>query len=745
MENCHSCASYLKCKLKTKVAFKGCPEYESMSSEHTTKIIQQSWTSLKFEEQEDDESRLLVPEGALDDHPLVPNKKRLPREYTEEDENEFVNMIDSILNDKSGSGLVPPDVRVDDRDLKEFPNFWAWSTDPKGAGVRPFARQLWIGAKLFHEMCWYCSADRKMVEDVQNVPIGMDIEEMAERIQFLEFGTCPSCERTKMDLHGKGKLDLCQEFIGVIGQRAGKSLMTTLFIGYLNHRLLKLQKPNEVYGVPINQILTGTCVGLTFNDSIALLWTPLRELMENSPWFQEYHKILDHNGNKYGEELYKFGELSIAYRHRNLFFCPQGADKRKLRGRTRVWSAIDELGWWPIGANEKDMEKSGSEVYGALDRSLKTIRGSVTELWDQGYVNVPGAYAFNVSSPSNVMDVIMRMYRASKHNPEMLGIQLPTWEINPKMPRSKFNSDYLKDPVAAERDYGANPPLSANSFIEGNDTIDRAFCLPTDRVDFEYLFKTIDGKLRQGVKVNKMNQGGKDLPPAILAIDAGYSNNSFAIVIGYIVRSKNPKELPTYEFPILLDVIPNNGAHLSHNQIFKHLILPLIDTFNVQAVVADRWNSKMLLDSVTEDKGIFAANYSVKMVDFEAAKSYLEGGKVKFPKLVTEAAKIVDIDTESYPQSFNYMPADHLYLQLHTVVNVIRTVEKGPGLTDDVFRAWILAQRFLLDEEWVKENLKNVKIRGSVALGNAVGRSGGGSGSGMSSSVGSVSSRGGGR
>ncbi len=730
MPSCNTCGLLLSCSRPQKTTFSGCAKFQEFQLPGgLSSLIEEVGGSL---------SPATGRVAAFGD--------------AEEDEDREVNllsMIDDVLEDASGSGIVPPDIRVDDRDLKEFPNFYAWSTAPKGSGVTPFARQLWIGAHLFSEVCVPCSKDKSWAKDIHKVPVDAPLRELGGRIQFLEYGRCPKCGATKVDAYRTRDLNPYQELCLVVGQRAGKSAAVSFYSAYHIHKLLKLQNPNQVYGLPASQTLAGTFVGLTFSASMQLLWMPLDTLIKNSPWFIEYHKLLGHYGKKYGEELVKHLDTILHYRHRGLLFHPAGADKRKLRGLTRILAAIDELGWWPIGGTGDDsLEKSGLEVYNALDRSLLTVRQSAVRRWKEGYVNIPTAFSLNVSSPSSWMDMIMRLYRASLSSRKMLGLQLPTWELNPELPRSAFNSEFAKDTVMAMRDYGAQPPTANNPFIAASDVIDASFSLVTSRVVVESAVKVDStATLRQVVRLaQNYRSTGAELPPSLMAIDAGVTNNSFALVVGHLTRSSNPNELPVVTYPVLVEIIPRPNAQLSFNSIFKEVVIPVAKACNVRALLADRWNSLMLLDTAREEHGIHAEQYSVKRQDFDLAKSYLDGGKVRFPLLDTKGISggVVQFNPDEYPQCFRGKTIDHFYMQIHTVKDSGRSVDKGTGLTDDLFRAWILAETFLRNTDFTTKHVTGaLKRTSNVALGVVAGRSGGGGGGGggEASRLGSVAGR----
>lgn len=267
--NCLLCDKMLTCKNPGRGAGFSCDKFVVMSRQQATYV-----------------SSLFVDD---DPRPVSRTQGRFGAsagdELTDDDENSLLSLVSSVLDDKSGSGLVARDIRIDDRDIPEHPNFFTWNTRPNGSGVRPFARQLWIGLKLFAEWCQDCSDDKKIMLDIEDCPKDMEIEEFSERIQLLDYGVCPCCGKTKLDLFDDRDLDPYQELVLCLGQRSGKSIMTSMFVAYVMHKLLKLQKPTEVYGVLSNTTLTATFVALTYDRAHKLLWSPIKDLMTDAPWF----------------------------------------------------------------------------------------------------------------------------------------------------------------------------------------------------------------------------------------------------------------------------------------------------------------------------------------------------------------------------------------------------------------------------------------------------------------------------
>lgn len=502
-----------------------------------------------------------------------------------------------------------------------------------------------------------------------------------------------------------------------IGQRAGKSMSFSFFMGYLLHKYLKMQKPSELLtGLP-NVTLTATFTATDFKTANETLWQPFCDIINESKWYREYHSCLDYYSKIYdtGKEtdsVYKYMESFLHYRHRKLFLSASAPNKRTLRGRTRFAFGIDELGWFDASSEAKDRIRiSADEIYGALDRSMKTVRSAAKNMFAQGYDNITPGLAFNISSPSSQQDKIMTMVRIHKDSRIVLPVHLATWEYNPKEPRANFKKEYEEDPIKAERDFGANPPMTDSPFFENEELVRSAFSDKINRIEYEYIDKKKEGKdlLRRAAVAVPKPQG--DIPASILFVDAGYSNNSFAMGVGH----RRDKDVV---IDLLCEIAPVKGKSvLYYPKIFESVVTPIIQKMNVKYIVADRWNSLFLLHKCEEDFKIKSEQYSCKYADFTMFKSYMEGQRIKFPRLEMKPEEILNISNDLYPHAFQYKPASHLYMQLLTVSDTGKTITKGTNRTDDIFRALVLGCHYLLDDEWVKENLKGKIRNGAMGIG----------------------------
>lgn len=475
----------------------------------------------------------------------------------------------------------------------------------------------------------------------------------------------------------------------IVCENSGKSVVVAMLSTYMTHRVLKMQKPTRVYGIGDNQILQGTFVALTQAQAKDTLWEPYFGYIVASPWFQRYHALIKRYESLYGVEVMKIRDTFVLYRHRNLIVFPAGPDKRTLRGRTRIFYAIDEIGWFDNDASKNKIKTGAAEVSIALERSCLTVRSAEGRLVASGNDMCYTAYGFNVSSPSDFRDKICEIVRQAETSNKILGIHAPTWKMNPNVTREMLEEEFRKNPIAAARDYGAQPPVSANPFISPG-TVDE--CM-RDVGRNEVVYNQATDRRSNGIsvertaygKITKIKQVDR---PSVLAMDAGETNNSFALSCMSLVNG-----IPSVD--LLVEIMPSPGEPLNYTMIFDHIIVPMIKARNVKVLLADRWNStKLLQDALALGLVQIAKKYSLKYNDMWDVKNQMQGGTFSYPRsqFVKSVIELLhDQDLTNYPACFANKPVEHFMYQCVTIQDSRNQVLKGVGLTDDLWRATALA------------------------------------------------------
>lgn len=524
---------------------------------------------------------------------------------------------------------------------------------------------------------------------------------------------------------------------GFLNHNSGKSALVSMSLSYTNHKFLKVPNLQRTYNLIPTSPFTMPLVAMSQSKAQENLYNALASYFEQGNWFKEYTDFLKEQQDKYNLEIFAIKETYTRWRHKNILVLPLGPDKRKLRGNTSIAGAIDELGWMLAG-QEGGIKFDPDEIYASMNNSFMTAKEAYLKLLSQGYSNVPAPILFNISSPSSKKDKICRLYEESKYDRYMYGFHFATWEINPQLPFDgpAMTSERNKDSRKFWRDFGAVPPNSASSFIPDID-----------------LFKPLINKTKQNIcKINKVTHfiGGQEFtygklvipreetqkPNRVLAIDAGYKFNSFAFAVAHLETNIISKE-KNVVYDALVEIIPADTAPLDYTRIFSDVIVPMIKKLNIRLIAADRWQSIKLLSDVSNDKSLKCKTFthSLKYQGFMNYKDAIISEAIRFPKPELNWNEIELAGNDSYPYGFEGKPISHFIFQNISVEDKMgKTVAKGEGTTDDIFRAAVLAHHCLTQEEQFK-NLFKGSAFGSGSSGRAVAAIPGGTAAGGGSRI----------
>lgn len=617
------------------------------------------------------------------------------------------------------------DLKIDDQDLPLAKNYYDFCFNIVGQEINPpWARQMWVALVLFGEVCPRCS-DKPWLVDITNVPVKYESKDLPDHLQLLEHGVCPKCKANKQELYVSGEMRVFQELVLVWGQRSGKSTSCALMSAYHTHRFLKMPKFGTLTrSMQSSTPLTFSFVSLTFGKAFTLLWEPLVKVMQDSVWYQNLFQMLDHYGKKYGVELYNRKTEFIKFFYKNLNLVPTHPGWEALRGETRFGAAMDELGLFPLPElvnAEDDLEgeaqivntkkmANADQAHKSLNNSLTTVQNVSLALMAEGKFHVPTGIMFGVSSPTSHRDKVMRLLAQSQTEEgakTMLGIQLPTWEVNPYMGRDTplIVRTYASNPEDAERDFGANPPRIYATYIR-RENVDKDVFVGgrnSHQIEYDYSDNEITASVRRVFTCRY---------PSVLTIDAGHTNNSFTLCSQYYDR-KSGKTVTT----TVLEIIPTGKRKINFGSVYKNVVLPVARDTNAALVFADRWNSlKLLYDIEADIPGVTAKQFTPSRRHFDAARSLLLDGDAILPNPEMPMVDLFEKVVENYRQTFMHKPVAHLVHQMTTVrdLHTKRPPEKGEGYTDDIFRAWVLGSALIhlpkvqaILQDWKEQMDKN--------------------------------------
>ncbi len=601
----------------------------------------------------------------------------------------------------------------------------------RGANFLGFTGELWprqvqILSRFFSDVCYFCSD----LEYVHNVPVEENINNVLDRYTLLQHGVCPKCQRNRTEIlddwtkdprfsHYNDYEDSValrpvppNEFTGVWGQRAGKSFtIATFAFPYILHRYLALPNPPRYFNRPRNIVLEAAFVAPTLRQVNDNIWMPFREVYESAPWFREVKKHIVDEGKKLGVPLYHAAQTFIVFPGKRISLKPLAANTTNLRGATRIFATLDELGWFNHTEDGKRRSnvKDGTEVFNSLSNSLVTIRTQANKRRKrlQDY-NALDAYMFNISSPCTAHDPIMQRREVAAESPRMYATHYATWEVNPDEDEDTIREQKAGDPESFKRDFCAIPSRALSPYFP-----DQKLALElVEQEPQEPLFtyevnEVMGGSLRMPLLRPTISNIRHDIYGArMLAVDNGEVSNSFALGIG-----RFDPDIGGTVFDEFLEVTPYRGFHVDLAWCYNEVILPLVESFRFLHVVFDRWNSAHQVIDLRSNYDVNADRYTLKPSDFKEFKNDMLATNVRFP---TPETSVDDLFMERSLEMRSRFPRAHFLLQLTTVEQFGNKPPIKPNKgSDDIFRTAALIHAYMRMHRAEYEKFSGHRKRGA--------------------------------
>lgn len=697
-KECLQCVYYWGCKNPVKKQNTGCESFASAQDKEIHTVLDNKAQS----------KAALVEGKEVEENNTVKSLSNAFTKLLSEDVPE--ENFDSYFNpDAVGLKLPEGDFPLA-KNLKEF----VFSKKFLNLGATGlYARQLGIGLNLFMEYCPKCS-DVSYIQ--KNFEVADKIPEIFNKVTLFEHGQCPKCKTRKDELLDNQNYWEHYELAALCGQRSGKSLMAAIFASYVLHRFLKLPNIASAYDIAKPTILLGTFVAIDKSQIQDSTWGYLTNIIKDSPWFIEYCNMLKSEGRKLGRKLVDVDKVeTIEFFHKNLKLNMAAPKPAALRGRTGFIGVIDEIGFLKVKDGEGRVI-TAEEVYAALNNRMATLT-TAYENRRSLIPNLPAPLFMNISSPAHVKDKIYTLVKGiSAQNLEeasrpggdkrllrRYAVHYATWEVNPMFSRDSayIASKFKAEPKEAERDFGAKPPLSENSFIDNVQELVRSSNKSrVNLVTVEYSFTDSKAKyqllFKEGALIsNTINR--------VLALDLGYNNNSTALVIGSFDEAQDKTIIEA-----LIEIIPTKESEIRFTDLLNQIIKPLIERLNIKLVISDTWQSIGLMQDIEQTTEASTIKYSLKYGDFLFYKSDLTAQRIEYPQ-IEDLSLITPKPVEDYPFAYYNKPVEHFVYQCLTVVDERDvTIKKGDKTTDDLFRASVLLH-YALNNLALRRQLSDVK------------------------------------
>jgi len=451
---------------------------------------------------------------------------------------------------------------------------------------------------------------------------------------------CPECGLEKKTLVEEGLLNNYNILLGIVGMRAGKTMLASIIMTYFEQFILSLGNIKDCLGLHKSPHIELCCLAVSGKQTKDTIWAQFINLRRDTEWFRNLdNQMVDLGFVKSGDYIILSEEIiNNVYGYK---IVGMNSSSATLAGRTRIIYVIDELGRF----DTTESKRSASEVWRVGNHSLKTVRKLVNEkklpYWMGSLIAI--------ESPISVDDYGMKRLDVKDEN--MFSMKFSTWEFNREYKEEDFEQEFKEDYHGAKRDFGADPPGSAIPFIEDWELF-KNFVEDHELVS-QFEFSSVDRYVGEVCYIGKtMTFGTVDLGDWFIACDAGKSRDTFAIVGAKREFTDNGEVKLVQGFGVHILPDAKNKRYVDFLSI-ESLLESICKKIKVNKICFDYWNSETIVQSL-QRKGYNVEQYpmsSVRLADFFSFKAAALQGKIKLlPRKGSEDGepKLMDSQTRLY-------------------------------------------------------------------------------------------------
>lgn len=507
------------------------------------------------------------------------------------------------------------------------PNAIQWVVGPQylnNPSTFKHKRQYQVIRDFFELRCPICNSMEASDMDCWNkTQMYLESEVLLEWHPGYNVDICPKCHTTRHEFEADNIFKSYNQLHGVVGMRGGKTVTAALISSFIEHRTYNIHYStqgglsaalDQVPGQPFEV----TFIAASDVQSQDTVWAQFQGRRLFSPWIQRYIKwikeIEKNTPKMHGIKpiIYEEQVKIIDNGHLNLTFNSLNSNSAGMAGRTRLYAVVDELARF----QNSESRLSADEAYRVLENSLQTVRSVAKRLALPSFLGA----MISISSPIEIEDKSMRLWRQAPDIKRMYAFHYATWEFNPFEPRENFEDAYIKDPLGAERDFAANPPAATHPLIEDPMRF-RTSAIDENRKPTATL-EYIDHQDKVGNTYKAAKMPFAELDPErehMIVFDAGLTFDTFAGVSAHgewwdVPGLEEPVWITVFDW--MLRIIPE--AKPRKDVWFDSVmdIIALLHTKQrITRVEFDRWNSAHLIQSI-RDMGIAADQKGTVVTDF---------------------------------------------------------------------------------------------------------------------------------
>lgn len=452
-----------------------------------------------------------------------------------------------------------------------------------------------------------------------------------------------------------------QELIIISGMRSGKTRMAAWIGAYQIHKLIQgLEKYgdfSEYYfheqGLSIGrgQRLYVVVVASALDQAEATVFSQMRGLFDNTPWFKKYIALLK-NRKEYSADKYEIRFTD------KLYIKAEDSNSSSLVGKTIHTLLFDEISRMDVSDSEvqkKSQKRSAQAVYQALSKGTTTFANDrnivvvSAPLYEDDYGMQLLLQSSLLDAAEDTKDTIDIM---TKKFPEKVsgraGFHSSTFSFNPtiKVEEQAFLQGIkISQPLIFNRDYLALPPAGINVYFEYPEKLDeciRVIERPFMSVRDYQLDEKINDGLGGTVLKSYVAKALESINPNpiykyYISCDPALRKDSFTFVIGHgeWIEVLDDSNQPLRRIKTVIDYItawvPNKEKKIEvHFENVENFILAVNTSLKIATLTFDHWNSASTIQKM-QSTGIHTKELPITLNLWESLKQKVSLGLLNLP------------------------------------------------------------------------------------------------------------------